>query len=100
VVDAGVEAEVEMLVDDLARFRADVLVADAGIVRSLRRRIAVVGETERTAVLEKKYSCSKPNQAPGSSRMVARLLEGCGVTPSGIMTSHITRTPFSRAPSG
>src|SRR6267143_5004893 len=47
-----------------------------------------------------KYSCSKPNQAPSSSRMVARLLVACGVTPSGIMTSHITRTPLVRAPSG
>src|ERR1700704_6430575 len=32
--------------------------------------------------------------------MVARLFDGCGVLPSGIMTSHITRTPFLRAPSG
>src|SRR3954454_14780891 len=32
--------------------------------------------------------------------MVARLLEGCGVLPSGIMTSHITSTPLLRAPSG
>src|SRR6478736_7716848 len=47
-----------------------------------------------------KYSCSKPNQAPESSRMVARLLVGCGVLPSGIMTSHITSTPLVRAPSG
>src|SRR6267378_8514178 len=47
-----------------------------------------------------KYSCSKPNHAPSSSRMVARLFEGCGVLPSGIMTSHITRTPLVRAASG
>src|SRR5213592_2027773 len=32
--------------------------------------------------------------------MVARLFEGCGVLPSGIMTSHITSTPLLRAPSG
>src|SRR6202790_4957 len=32
--------------------------------------------------------------------MVARLLEGCGVLPSGIITSHITRTPSVRAASG
>src|SRR3984957_21130125 len=32
--------------------------------------------------------------------MVARLLEGCGVLPSGIITSHITRTPLVRAVSG
>jgi hypothetical protein len=31
--------------------------------------------------------------------MVARLLEGCGV-PSGIMTSHMTSTPFLRVLSG
>jgi len=32
--------------------------------------------------------------------MVARLFEAWGVTPSGIMTSHITSTPFVRAASG
>src|SRR6478752_288267 len=32
--------------------------------------------------------------------MVARLLEACGVTPSGIMTSHMTSTPLVRAASG
>src|ERR1700732_4872693 len=47
-----------------------------------------------------KYSCSKPNQAPSSSRMVARLFETCGVLPSGIMTSHITSAPLVRAASG
>src|SRR5882757_4533654 len=47
-----------------------------------------------------KYSCSKPNQAPSSSRMVARLFEACGVLPSGIMTSHITSAPLVRSPSG
>src|SRR6195256_3294589 len=32
--------------------------------------------------------------------MVARLFDACGVTPSGIMTSHITSAPFVRAESG
>src|SRR6266702_7501410 len=32
--------------------------------------------------------------------MVARLLEGCGVLPSGIMTSHMTSAPLVRAASG
>src|SRR5882757_6297504 len=32
--------------------------------------------------------------------MVARLFEGCGVSPSGIMTSHITSAPFLRSLSG
>src|ERR1041385_1217566 len=32
--------------------------------------------------------------------MVARLLVGCGVLPSGIMTSHMTSTPLVRAASG
>ena len=32
--------------------------------------------------------------------MVARLFDACGVTPSGIMTSHSTSAPLVRAASG
>ena len=51
VIDAGVEAEVEMLLDDLARDIADVRIADARVIGALRGRIALVREAERTTVL-------------------------------------------------
>ena len=51
VVDAGVEAKVEMLLDDLTGDRAHVLVADAAVVGALRSGIAVLREAERTAIL-------------------------------------------------
>jgi hypothetical protein len=51
VVDAGGEAKVEMLVDHLAGNVADILVADAGVIGALRRRIAARGKAERAAVL-------------------------------------------------
>ncbi len=51
VVDAGEEAKIEMLFDHLAGDVADVLVADAGVIGALRRRIASLRKAERTAVL-------------------------------------------------
>src|SRR4029077_8787977 len=51
VVDAGGKAKVEMLFDHLARDIADISVADAGVIRPLRRRITAGRKTERTTVL-------------------------------------------------
>jgi len=36
VVDAGEQAQFEMLLDDLTRNRTDIAVADAGVIRALR----------------------------------------------------------------
>src|SRR5919198_389868 len=49
--DAGRDAEVDVLVDDLPRDVAHVLEADAGVVLALRRGKALLREPERRAVL-------------------------------------------------
>src|SRR5579872_3209842 len=51
MVDAGMQAEIEMLFDHFAGNVADILVADAGVIRALRRGITGCREAERAAVL-------------------------------------------------
>jgi len=64
VVDTGSETLLEVLLDDLAGDRADILVADAGIVPALRSRITLFGETKRAAVFIEEILLLKPE--PGT----------------------------------
>src|SRR5207237_9720705 len=50
-LDAGLEAEVDVLVDDLPGDVTDVLEADSSVVLTLRRGKALLREPERRAVL-------------------------------------------------
>ena len=101
VLDAGLEAEVEMLVDDRAGERR----RRSGTRRRCSTRPAGAGSRRPPGSRAAPRPCrgSTPARSrttcPGSSGIVARLFDGCGV-PSGSMTSHITRAPFSRAGSG
>src|SRR3954453_6821648 len=51
VIDSGRNTEVEMLLDDLPGDVADVLKADAGVVRPLGSRETLFRKAERLAVL-------------------------------------------------
>ena len=65
VIDAGVEAEVKMGIHDLTGHITDILITDAGIVFTLRRReTATLREAQRSAVFVEKIFLFKPE--PGA----------------------------------
>ena len=50
VINPGVEAKIEVGIDDFTGDTADVLVSDSGVVLALRSRVAGVRETQRPTV--------------------------------------------------
>ena len=54
MVDAGIDTEIEVLVDNLTGDVATRIVADPGVVHALGSGISILGEAERAAVLVEK----------------------------------------------
>ena len=83
VVDARVQTQIEMLVDNFTSDVAYGVVPYAGVILSLRRRKSLFREAERAAILVKKILLLETRTSvSGSSMIVARELVGCG-EPSG-----------------
>jgi hypothetical protein len=53
-VDSGIKTQVNVLLDDLASYVADVLEADAGVILTLRERETFIREAKRLAVFVEK----------------------------------------------
>ena len=93
--EAGVEARLEVRLDDVAA--EDLVGADAAVVEALRGGEAVGGKPSGRPSLKNVYSCSMPNSGSWSAyfsaigRSSARVLVACGVM-SVSSTSHITST--------
>ena len=64
VVDAGVQAQVEVFVDDLASYVADIRVTHTRVVGTLRGRVSGIGEAEGPAVLVEEVFLLEPEPCP------------------------------------
>ena len=93
VVDAGLQAQLEVFLDDLAGDVADVLEADAGVVLTLRRRIAFLREAERAAVLDQEILLL---EAEPSARVVRRSSRGCWTDAGSCRPASSPRTSPAR----
>ena len=79
---------------------ADRVITDAGVIESLRIGITDIREAEGPCHFVEEIFLFETEPRTGIVQDGGAAVARCGVLPSGIMTSHMTRTPFLRVVSG
>ena len=67
-INAGIETDIDVLLDDFARHITDIFVTYAGIIRTLRSRIAIHREAQGATVLVEEIFLLKAKPSPGIIR--------------------------------